>query len=1153
MNKLIFNLILIFFCFNSQLFSQYIPNDFLLKFKESSEFTSISIAKNIYTERYLISRNFKINNKTKNWYYLFVKGSDYYNLLQSEIGKYVYVETTEPIATNDTSRVTHRINEVHSGLQLPSGFTGKDVVIGIIDSGVDFLHEDFKDNNGKSRIYRYWDQSNKTATISPTPYNYGMVWTNKDIDNGLCSAVDNTGHGTNVAGVAAGNGRANGKNKGMAPDATIIVVETNLSATNWTLTVADACDYIFKVADSLGLPAVINNSNGVQFGSHDGTDPASEKIESLLDEKPGRILVASAGNSGNLGKYHIHVDVDKDTSFYWVKPSINGIAGVNTIYVDMWSDSIDFSNVLIGSGANLNSGNYSLRGSTLFRNFSQIYAKAPGAFRDTLYGFSGKKLAFVDYYASIVNHVARIEWVVTSIDSVNYYYQFRTTGKGSFDGWSGELNKRSNGKTYSDFITTGLPNTSVLPAIKDYVLSDTLQTIFSSYISSEKVITVGNISNRYSFKAKDGITYFSDFPKGKIFTSSSKGPNRKNIIKPDIVATGNVTLTAAPLYILNNASVNNKIDEGGMHYVNGGTSMSSPVIAGIAALYLEKCSKATYKDFKNELTKSASFNQHTGNLPNFAYGFGVANALALLKNTNNSFFNTGDSIIKCEYPVKLNLQAKNSINSLIWKDQTNNLTKTVKIPGYYSFISYDDKNCVSKDSIIITENNSKPTIYIETSKGNMLNCIFTSTTIKVKGTNNYNWSGIITSNLDSVVATKPGKYIITTYPNTLCEKKDSILITIDTIKPIVKIKTLGANSISCLNEPVKVKFTGGISYAWNSEANSIKDSNSVSFPGIYKVVGLGLNGCSNIDSINIFKDPNPAVSILNNSNGQYINCKQKTINLTGKGANSYFWNRGSNLSGSTNQLIDSGMVVLTGIDSKGCKGKDSLLIQVDTLRPKLKLKFIGSSSISCNNDPVIVQADGAYNYLWSGGDLKNLAKNSISKPGKYIVIGTNLNGCFSKDSVDISKTNYPPNPIIDFKDTILIASKSLNYQWYRNGIELTNDTLQTLKIKENGIYMVAVNLNGCVSTSNYFKTNLGFENIEKIIYDITPNPMVNNQFEVKGLNRNSTIEIKDVTGKNVDFQKIDDTHFEIKNCVSGIYLISIFDNNYNYTFKILKN
>ena len=138
-------------------------------------------------------------------------------------------------------------------------------------------------------------------------------------------------------------------------------------------------------------------------------------------------------------------------------------------------------------------------------------------------------------------------------------------------------------------------------------------------------------------------------------------------------------------------------------------------------------------------------------------------------------------------------------------------------------------------------------------------------------------------------------------------------------------------------------------------------------------------------------------------------------------------------------------------------------------------------------------------------------------------------------------------------DSILTSSKSINYQWYKNGIELTNDTLQTLKIKENGIYMVAVNLNGCVSTSNYFKTNLGFENIEKIIYNIIPNPMVDNHFEVKGLNRNSTIEIKDVTGKNVDFQKIDDTHFEIKNCVSGIYLISIFDNNYNYTFKILKN
>ena len=65
------------------------------------------------------------------------------------------------------------------------------------------------------------------------------------------------------------------------------------------------------------MPAVINISAGKQFGSHDGKDPASEKMESLLDEKNGRIIVASAGNSGNSGKYHVHGEISSDTTFCW--------------------------------------------------------------------------------------------------------------------------------------------------------------------------------------------------------------------------------------------------------------------------------------------------------------------------------------------------------------------------------------------------------------------------------------------------------------------------------------------------------------------------------------------------------------------------------------------------------------------------------------------------------------------------------------------------------------------------------------------------------------------------------------------------------------------------------------------------------------------
>src|SRR5690606_31860979 len=146
------------------------------------------------------------------------------------------------------------------------------------------------------------------------------------------------GHGTTVVGIAAGNGLANGTNKGMAPDAEIIFVETNFDLPNWTLTVADACDYVFRVADSLNKPAVINLSVGSYLGSHDGTDPAGELMEQLVTEKNGRIIVGAAGNSGNEPAYHAQqIMTVTDTNFIWFENNPTGTLGNNTVFFDLWT------------------------------------------------------------------------------------------------------------------------------------------------------------------------------------------------------------------------------------------------------------------------------------------------------------------------------------------------------------------------------------------------------------------------------------------------------------------------------------------------------------------------------------------------------------------------------------------------------------------------------------------------------------------------------------------------------------------------------------------------------------------------------------------------------------------------------------------------
>jgi len=113
-----------------------------------------------------------------------------------------------------------------------SGVTGKRVVIGIVDSGIDVSHPDFRTTSG-TRIRWLWDQNFGPASPPPASFSYGSEYSQSDINAGnyACGTCgDFLGHGTHMAGVAAGNGRGTGNGRpaytyvGVAPEADLVVV-----------------------------------------------------------------------------------------------------------------------------------------------------------------------------------------------------------------------------------------------------------------------------------------------------------------------------------------------------------------------------------------------------------------------------------------------------------------------------------------------------------------------------------------------------------------------------------------------------------------------------------------------------------------------------------------------------------------------------------------------------------------------------------------------------------------------------------------------------------------------------------------------------------------------------------------------------------------
>ncbi len=209
---------------------------------------------------------------------------------------------------NDVSRIQSGAQLLQQGVLNNTSYTGQGVLVGVYDSGIDWKHPTFRDlaDPTKSRIVSIWDQTLTpiTGENSPTGFNRGVEYTRADIEaefkgtkTGFVRQKDINGHGTHVAGTAAGNGGglADYRHAGFASKADIVFVKGGDGSFPQTNTI-DAITYFQQVATALNKPIVINMSIGGQGSAHDGTSPHELAIDNFTASAPGRVSVISAGN-----------------------------------------------------------------------------------------------------------------------------------------------------------------------------------------------------------------------------------------------------------------------------------------------------------------------------------------------------------------------------------------------------------------------------------------------------------------------------------------------------------------------------------------------------------------------------------------------------------------------------------------------------------------------------------------------------------------------------------------------------------------------------------------------------------------------------------------------------------------------------------------
>jgi subtilisin family serine protease len=534
-----------------------------------------------------------------------------------------------PMRFLDKALVESQIKVVHQGTNLPQPFTGKNVVLGIIDGGFDAQHPSFRHPvNGNSRISRWWNFLDTTGT-PPAGFNYGSEYTqSQQILNKGTDAEDQL-HGTHVAGIAGGIGdpETKGKYTGCAPDAEMVWVAIPYGDKQriYKYSTADGLKYIFDYAQSQKKPCVINNSFGFFFGPHDGTDLLSRVCNQITGK--GKIIVASAGNNGDAKAYfHKSFTTNDSVLKTFITPKSYNRDNIKFITgADIWYQPNDPSFKV---------------GLTFWDIKTRDFINRPILYytgEDTTIWIHDPKLA--DSSKIIVEFATATEKAnfngkrnttlkVKYYDKVNYVPVLHVYSQNNqMDIWnpymyySSEFLNEINGIDYSNF-----------------AIGDTFSNMSATHCNSPNVIAVASYTLIDTFKTMRGSVYDVREPVGARAKYSSRGPTADGRTKPDISAPGHWIV--APGSTFDNSADYLKIEETqflGNYYpyiALTGTSMAGPVVAGAVALLLEANSNLTPAEVIDILKTTAKLDQFTGEISNkgsVEWGWGKLNTWEAVK------------------------------------------------------------------------------------------------------------------------------------------------------------------------------------------------------------------------------------------------------------------------------------------------------------------------------------------------------------------------------------------------------------------------------------------------------------------------------------------------------------------------------------------
>lgn len=516
---------------------------------------------------------------------------------------------------NDFGRRELHVDGVHhnTGGRLPQGYTGKGVIVGMVDTGVEYGHHAFYSTDGSElRIRRVWNQ--ESFGTPPAGYNYGAEHsTEEEI---LKAATDSRSqyHGSHTMGTAAGGGNLYTRYYGMAPDADIVFVSFK---NDDNTSIADAIKYIFDYADEVGMPCVINLSLGSHHGPHDGTSFLDQIIDELSG--PGRIIVGAVGNEGESRMHASKTFTETDTTMKTLL-TFSSTANHKLHYIDIWGTP--GSNLKVGMGIFNSLKGVAVDRSKVF-DTSDEGQKTVGYF--TYLDEQGVDMDAVIYGEINPENNSPHVWIQAEVGDL---------GQGRMPGLIVDGDPGATVHMWNEGLHEFSSNNK-----SGFTNGDNSCTAGEIGGTAKRIITVGSYDGRDSLPVQRyyyiDMNEFSFYKQHQHSAFSSCGPTADGRTVPHVVAPGMPVISAYNRYAFDAAVLEEEMsdytqDKSGRKYYYGysmGTSMSAPHVTGVVALMLQANPYLTPEQARGILQETADTWPEMGALPNNAFGAGRVNSL----------------------------------------------------------------------------------------------------------------------------------------------------------------------------------------------------------------------------------------------------------------------------------------------------------------------------------------------------------------------------------------------------------------------------------------------------------------------------------------------------------------------------------------------